>query len=156
MSRMFSGAIALCLTIVMTGCKASPETPSAAVAKGGMMPIRESAPEYIYVVDQAEVKLVPERSFSTEPLSTFRAKLEEKRAADSKMTAGGESESATNAPASSEPKEKSMWGSLVNVLGGKKAKAASDETTSSDSPDDKGDDADDEQSGADDDSDDDW
>ncbi len=145
------------MTIVMTGCKASPETPSAAVAKGGMMPIRESAPEYIYVVDQAEVKLVPERSFSTEPLSTFRAKLEEKRASESEKTTSGKSESTTNAPATSEPKEKSMWGSLVNVLGGKKAKAASEDSASSDNADDKGADGEDEKSGTDDDSDDeDW
>ena len=135
MSRMFASTIALCLTIVLTGCKASSDTPKATVAKGGMMPIGEVTPEIIYVVDQAEVKLVPERTFSTEPLSTFRAKLDEKRTTASAKSTSGESGAAKSGAASGEPKQKSMWGSFVSLIGGKPGKSATAATESPDAAD---------------------
>lgn len=162
MYRTLASCLALCLTIVLTGCKASSTPDNATTAIGGMMPAGEASPDLMYAVDQAEVKILPERTISTEPLATFREKLEEKRAAaaaaaaakmattEPTSNASGEDE----ATASGESGEKSLWGSVKSLFNKKDkaddgAKATDDSGSSSgdsgwgedDSGDSKGDDS---------------
>ncbi|MCB9851744.1 MAG: hypothetical protein H6819_01510 [Phycisphaerales bacterium] len=136
MYRLLASCLALCLMMVITGCKASPESEDATTRLGGMMPAGETTPEILYAVDQSEVKVLPERTVSKEPLSTFRDKLEEKRAAETAMptTMAGAGDEASTAAAAA-PEEKSLWGSVRSLLGGKKAEKAVDAPKPSDDSD---------------------
>lgn len=139
MYRLLATCLALCLMIVITGCKASSESQDATTAVGGMMPTGEASPEILYAVDQAEVKVLAERTISKEPLSTFRDKLEEKRAAEAASMAKTTTDpaGAGDATTTAAPEEKSVWGSVRSLFGGKKAAtgdsaAKSDATTDDD------------------------
>lgn len=123
-------SLIFCLTVSLlftgTACKAPTNPDSATVARGGMMPVGESAPEVVFAIDQSEVKVLPERTISYEPLETFRAKIAEETAASS----AGSSASAdnTNAASDGEKKSDSLWGAFSSAMGkltGKKGHNAS-------------------------------
>lgn len=166
MYRILATCLALCLSVAISGCKSSPESQDATVAVGGMMPAGEATPEIMYAVDQAEIKVLPERTIPSEPLSVFRAKLEESRAAEAaKMAASapaGAGDSTEPTTAAGEPEKKSVWGSVTSLLGGKMPgePTASDESPKTDASEkaapenDNGSDDDDQNDNAD--SDDDW
>ena len=137
MYRSLALCLALCLASAVTGCKAPSEPQDAATAVGGMMPSADTTPEMRYIADQSDVKVLPERTISTEPLSAFREKLEAKRAEKSAMTATSEPASgksmAGDAADKTKAEEKSLWGDVKSLFGNKsKAKPAEKPTASPD------------------------
>ncbi|HPF37188.1 MAG TPA: hypothetical protein P5081_13275 [Phycisphaerae bacterium] len=121
MSRLLATSLALCLSFVLTGCKAPTESEEATTAIVKMMPVGGATPEILYAVDQAEVKVLPEREISRDGLSVFREKLEEKRAAEAASMAKNMPASGTTMgdTKSGDAGSKSIWGGIRSLLGGK-------------------------------------
>ncbi|MCA9255413.1 MAG: hypothetical protein KDA33_07230 [Phycisphaerales bacterium] len=128
MSRLLATSLALCLSFVLTGCKAPTEPEEATTAIDNLMPVGGATPEILYAVDQAEVKILPEREISREGLSVFREKLEEKRAAEAASMAKNAPATDTSMgdAATDDAGAKSIWGGIRSLLGGKAPPSAGD------------------------------
>lgn len=126
MYRPLALCLALCLAAAITGCQSRPEP-------------TETTPDIQYVMDQSEVKTLPERNISTEPLSTFREKLEAKRAESAGKSTTSEPASgksmASDAADKAKPDDSSVWGKVKSLFGQKSksgAKAADKPATAGD------------------------
>lgn len=66
-------ACVLLVIALVSGCQKSPDQPrQAQQAVGGLMPAGEPGVDLEYVADQKQVKLLPAREVSYEPLDVFR------------------------------------------------------------------------------------
>lgn len=107
--RLFS----LCMSCLLccVGCESRTDMHRATVSTGGMMPVGATAPKLVYAIDQAEVKVLPARTVTYEPLDTFRAKISDEAASRPAAAA------ATPDAAESAPADESIWGTLSSTFG---------------------------------------
>jgi len=148
----------VCLLAFGAACKAPTNPDSATVARGGLMPVGESAPEIVFAIDQSEVKVLPERTITYDSLDSFRVKLAEQANASSSSGADAAASAGEAAPGGGN--DGSLWGAFRSAVGkltgAKSAKsgkgssasdeskaAAADASDDTKSPDDDSDESDD-------------